>query len=173
MRKDNKARRKWNLWEGWLVKELTRRPQGCGVSLCHGRSKQAPTCRSKLQCFASRLTGTRMEGNTLSLCRGIVFVTLLTCALRHQCGVVCDCLLAALPRLSAAGLAAPGQVPNGSSCRLQKRELSQWVRVTPESGCPLLGTGFSPGLNVYVALSLTKHVSVPSWLLRCGDERVT
>lgn len=141
------------------MKELTRRPQICGVSLCHGRRKQAPTCRSKLQCFASELTETGWGGNTLSLCKGIVSVTLLTCALCCQCSAAHNCLLAALPGLSAAqraGLAAPWQVPNGTSFRLQKSELSQWVQVTLERGCPLLGTGFSPSLSADVPLSLTK-----------------
>lgn len=53
--------------EGWLVQELTRRPPGCGVSLSHGRRKQAPTCRTKWQHFASKLTGTRQVGGEHSV----------------------------------------------------------------------------------------------------------
>lgn len=95
-------------------------------------------------------------GNTLSLCKGIVSVTLLTCALCCQCSAAHNCLLAALPGLSADQRAGPWQVPGSTSFRLQKSELSQWGRVTLERGCPLLGTGFSPSLSADIPLSLTK-----------------
>ena len=74
--------------------------------------------------IACKTSWDKMEGNTLSLCKGIVSVTQLTCASCRQCRAVHDCLLAALPRLRAAqsaGLAAPWQAPSGTSCRLQKK----------------------------------------------------